>query len=161
MGLLFTRKTKKEKVIDKIYNSFYVKENIIENFRINERDFDCIVISSYGLFIFRILTSKYEIKKNGDNFFTLNEKDEEVYLGNPFLELEKDKEIISKLINKEDLPFYLEVIIGKNKNFKVNEEFGIGQFRQKLDKCRKCVENYVVDDVFKFIKNVSCHIIIK
>lgn len=159
MGLLFSKRTRKQKVIDKIYNSFYVKENIIENFKIGENLFDCVVICSYGLFIFRILANKNEIFRRENNFYTSDDRDLEIDLGNPFIKLENDKKILLDLIKERKLPIYLELLIGKNKNIQLVEEYGIRSFRTKINKYQKCVENIEIDELFKFIKCNSCHII--
>ena len=47
--------TRKEKISNKLYNSLFVKEYILENLKIEEHNIDALIISNVGIFVFKIL----------------------------------------------------------------------------------------------------------
>ena len=64
--------TRKEKIANKLYNSLFVKEYILENLKIEEHNIDALIISNVGIFVFKIL----EYEEN--NIDKINEFKKEV-----------------------------------------------------------------------------------
>ena len=130
--------TRKEKIANKLYNSLFVKEYILENLKIEEHNIDALIISNVGIFVFKIL----EYEEN--NIDKINEFKKEVVNHSDF---------ISSLINYKYkvTPF----VIGDKLNKNNKEVTSIEDFRDFVNNLKKIIPNNEVESIRKTILSLN------
>ena len=130
--------TRKEKIANKLYNSLFVKEYILENLKIEEHNIDALIISNVGIFVFKIL----EYEEN--NIDKINEFKKEV---------ENHSDFISSLINYKYkvTPF----VIGDKLNKNNKEVTSIEDFRDFVNNLKKIIPNNEVESIRKTILSLN------
>lgn len=130
--------TRKEKIANKLYNSLFVKEYILENLKIEEHNIDALIISSVGIFVFKIL----EYEEN--NIDKINEFKKEV--GN-------HSDFISSLINYKYkvTPF----VIGDKLNKNNKEITSIEDFKDFVNNLKKIIPNNEIESIRKTILSLN------
>ena len=130
--------TKKEKIANKLYNSLFVKEYILENLKIEEHNIDALIISNVGIFVFKIL----EYEEN--NIDKINEFKKEV--GN-------HGDFISSLINYKYkvTPF----VIGDKLNKNNKEVTSIEDFKDFVNNLKKIIPNNEIESIRKTILSLN------
>ena len=130
--------TRKEKIANKLYNSLFVKEYILENLKIEEHNIDALIISNVGLFVFKIL----EYEEN--NIDKINEFKKEV--GNHC-------DFISSLINYKYkvTPF----VIGDKLNKNNKEITSIEDFKDFVNNQKKIIPNNEIESIRKTILSLN------
>lgn len=130
--------TRKEKIANKLYNSLFVKEYILENLKIEEHNIDALIISNVGIFVFKIL----EYEEN--NIDKINEFKKEV--GN-------HGDFISSLINYKYkvTPF----VIGDKLNKNNKEVTSIEDFKDFVNNLKKIIPNNEIESIRKTILSLN------
>ena len=130
--------TRKEKIANKLYNSLFVKEYILENLKIEEHNIDALIISNVGIFVFKIL----EYEEN--NIDKINEFKKEV--GNHC-------DFISSLINYKYkvTPF----VIGDKLNKNNKEITSIEDFKDFVNNQKKIIPNNEIESIRKTILSLN------
>lgn len=130
--------TRKEKIANKLYNSLFVKEYILENLKIEEHNIDALIISNVGIFVFKIL----EYEEN--NIDKINEFKKEV--GN-------HSDFISSLINYKYkvTPF----VIGDKLNKNNKEVTSIEDFKDFVNNQKKIIPNNEIESIRKTILSLN------
>lgn len=130
--------TRKEKIANKLYNSLFVKEYILENLKIEEHNIDALIISNVGIFVFKIL----EYEEN--NIDKINEFKKEV--GN-------HSDLISSLINYKYkvTPF----VIGDKLNKNNKEVTSIEDFKDFVNNLKKIIPNNEIESIRKTILSLN------
>ena len=130
--------TRKEKIANKLYNSLFVKEYILENLKIEEHNIDALIISNVGIFVFKIL----EYEEN--NIDKINEFKKEV--GN-------HGDFISSLINYKYkvTPF----VIGDKLNKNNKEITSIEDFKDFVNNLKKIIPNNEIESIRKTILSLN------
>ena len=130
--------TRNEKIANKLYNSLFVKEYILENLKIEEHNIDALIISNVGLFVFKIL----EYEEN--NIDKINEFNKEV--GN-------HSDFISSLINYKYkvTPF----VIGDKLNKNNKEITSIEDFKDFVNNLKKIIPNNEIESIRKTILSLN------
>lgn len=130
--------TRKEKIANKLYNSLFVKEYILENLKIEEHNIDALIISNVGIFVFKIL----EYEEN--NIDKINEFKKEV--GN-------NSDFISSLINYKYkvTPF----VIGDKLNKNNKEVTSIEDFKDFVNNQKKIIPNNEIESIRKTILSLN------
>lgn len=130
--------TRKEKIANKLYNSLFVKEYILENLKIEEHNIDALIISNVGIFVFKIL----EYEEN--NIDKINEFKKEV--GNHC-------DFISSLINYKYkvTPF----VIGDKLNKNNKEITSIEDFKDFVNNLKKIIPNNEIESIRKTILSLN------
>ena len=130
--------TRKEKIANKLYNSLFVKEYILENLKIEEHNIDALIISNVGIFVFKIL----EYEEN--NIDKINEFKKEV--GN-------HGDFISSLINYKYkvTPF----VIGDKSNKNNKEVTSIEDFKDFVNNLKKIIPNNEIESIRKTILSLN------
>lgn len=130
--------TRKEKIANKLYNSLFVKEYILENLKIEEHNIDTLIISNVGIFVFKIL----EYEEN--NIDKINEFKKEV--GN-------HSDFISSLINYKYkvTPF----VIGDKLNKNNKEITSIEDFKDFVNNLKKIIPNNEIESIRKTILSLN------
>lgn len=130
--------TRKEKIANKLYNSLFVKEYILENLKIEEHNIDALIISNVGIFVFKIL----EYEEN--NIDKINEFKKEV--GNY-------SDFISSLINYKYkvTPF----VIGDKLNKNNKEITSIEDFKDFVNNLKKIIPNNEIESIRKTILSLN------
>lgn len=130
--------TRKEKIANKLYNSLFVKEYILENLKIEEHNIDALIISNVGIFVFKIL----EYEEN--NIDKINEFKKEV--GN-------HSDFISSLINYKYkvTPF----VIGDKANKNNKEITSIEDFKDFVNNLKKIIPNNEIESIRKTILSLN------
>ncbi|MCI7527534.1 MAG: hypothetical protein MSA65_04445 [Mollicutes bacterium] len=130
--------TRKEKIANKLYNSLFVKEYILENLKIEEHNIDALIISNVGIFVFKIL----EYEEN--NIDKINEFKKEV--GNHC-------DFISSLINYKYkvTPF----VIGDKLNKNNKEVTSIEDFKDFVNNLKKIIPNNEIESIRKTILSLN------
>lgn len=155
MGLIFT-KDKKEKIINKIYNSFYEKENLITKIKFNDLECDAIIVTKKGIFIFEIITNSYSLDK-----YQLNDElwiiDENTSIKNPLIKLNLIKEKILEILNEYSLDnnIYLCPIFNKLDNDSEEIIFNLKGFKRYIEKIKNVFNNDEINFYTSLIKNKS------
>ena len=126
--------TRKEKIANKLYNSLFVKEYILENLKIEEHNIDALIISNVGIFVFKIL----EYEEN--NIDKINEFKKEV---------ENHSDFISSLTNYKYkvTPF----VIGDKLNKNNKEVTSIEDFKDFVNNLKKIIPNNEIESIRKTI----------
>lgn len=130
--------TRKEKIANKLYNSLFVKEYILENLKIEEHNIDALIISNVGIFVFKIL----EYEEN--NIDKINEFKKEV--GN-------HSDFIFSLINYKYkvTPF----VIGDKLNKNNKEVTSIEDFKDFVNNLKKIIPNNEIESIRKTILSLN------
>ena len=130
--------TRKEKIANKLYNSLFVKEYILENLKIEEHNIDALIISNVGIFVFKIL----EYEEN--NIDKINEFKKEV--GN-------HSDFISRLTNYKYkvTPF----VIGDKLNKNNKEITSIEDFKDFVNNQKKIIPNNEIESIRKTILSLN------
>lgn len=130
--------TRKEKIANKLYNSLFVKEYILENLKIEEHNIDALIISNVGIFVFKIL----EYEEN--NIDKINEFKKEVVNHSDF---------ISSLINYKYkvTPF----VIGDKLNKNNKEVTSIEDFKDFVNNLKKIIPNNEIESIRKTILSLN------
>lgn len=130
--------TRKEKIANKLYNSLFVKEYILENLKIEEYNIDALIISNVGIFVFKIL----EYEEN--NIDKINEFKKEVVNHSDF---------ISSLINYKYkvTPF----VIGDKLNKNNKEVTSIEDFKDFVNNLKKIIPNNEIESIRKTILSLN------
>ena len=130
--------TRKEKIANKLYNSLFVKEYILENLKIEEHNIDALIISNVGIFVFKIL----EYEEN--NIDKINEFKKEV---------ENHSDFISSLINYKYkvTPF----VIGDKLNKNNKEVTFIEDFKDFVNNLKKIIPNNEIESIRKTILSLN------
>ena len=130
--------TRKEKIANKLYNSLFVKEYILENLKIEEHNIDALIISNVGIFVFKIL----EYEEN--NIDKINEFKKVV--GN-------HSDFISSLINYKYkvTPF----VIGDKLNKNNKEITSIEDFKDFVNNLKKIIPNNEIESIRKTILSLN------
>ncbi|MDD6468761.1 MAG: hypothetical protein PUF99_02470 [Bacilli bacterium] len=130
--------TRKEKIANKLYNSLFVKEYILENLKIEEHNIDALIISNVGIFVFKIL----EYEEN--NIDKINAFKKEV--GN-------HSDFISSLINYKYkvTPF----VIGDKLNKNNKEITSIEDFKDFVNNLKKIIPNNEIESIRKTILSLN------
>ena len=130
--------TRKEKIANKLYNSLFVKEYILENLKIEEHNIDALIISNVGIFVFKIL----EYEEN--NIDKINEFKKEV---------ENHSDFISSLINYKYkvTPF----VIGDKLNKNNKEITTIEDFKDFVNNLKKIIPNNEIESIRKTILSLN------
>ena len=130
--------TRKEKIANKLYNSLFVKEYILENLKIEEHNIDALIISNVGIFVFKIL----EYEEN--NIDKINEFKKEV--GN-------HSDFICSLINYKYkvTPF----VIGDKLNKNNKEITSIEDFKDFVNNLKKIIPNNEIESIRKTILSLN------
>ena len=130
--------TRKEKIVNKLYNSLFVKEYILENLKIEEHNIDALIISNVGIFVFKIL----EYEEN--NIDKINEFKKEV---------ENHSDFISSLINYKYkvTPF----VIGDKLNKNNKEVTSIEDFKDFVNNLKKIIPNNEIESIRKTILSLN------
>ena len=130
--------TRKEKIANKLYNSLFVKEYILENLKIEEHNIDALIISNVGIFVFKIL----EYEEN--NIDKINEFKKEV---------ENHSDFISSLTNYKYkvTPF----VIGDKLNKNNKEVTSIEDFKDFVNNLKKIIPNNEVESIRKTILSLN------
>ena len=130
--------TRKEKIANKLYNSLFVKEYILENLKIEEHNIDALIISNVGIFVFKIL----EYEEN--NIDKINEFKKEV--GN-------HSDFISSLTNYKykATPF----VIGDKLNKNNKEITSIEDFIDFVNNLKKIIPNNEIESIRKTILSLN------
>lgn len=155
MGLIFT-KDKKEKIINKIYNSFYEKENLITKIKFDDLECDAIIVTKKGIFIFEIITNSYSLDK-----YQLNDElwiiDEKKSIKNPLIKLNLIKEKILEILNEYSLDnnIYLCPIFNKLDNDSEEIIFNLKGFKRYIEKINNVFNNDEINFYTSLIKNKS------
>ena len=130
--------TKKEKIANKLYNSLFVKEYILENLKIEEHNIDALIISNVGIFVFKIL----EYEEN--NIDKINEFKKEV--GN-------HRDFISSLINYKYK--VTSFVIGDKLNKNNKEITSIEDFKDFVNNLKKIIPNNEIESIRKTILSLN------
>lgn len=150
MGIFF-KKDKKEKLIDKLYNSFYEKENLIVNYKYLNDVVDAIIVTKKGIFLFLIYVNDIGITK-----FSLKKDiwviDNEISIENPIKLLEKIKTHILSILHDDKLPIFLCPIFNKLDNNYETDIFTIKDFRKFIDDIPLILESDEINEYTKIIK---------
>ena len=155
MGLIFT-KDKKEKIINKIYNSFYEKENLIIKIKFDDLECDAIIVTKKGIFIFEIITNSYPLDK-----YQLNDElwiiDENTSIKNPLIKLNLIKEKILEILKEYSLDnnIYLCPIFNKLDNDSEEIIFNLKGFKRYIEKINNVFNNDEINFYTSLIKNKS------
>lgn len=155
MGLIFT-KDKKEKIINKIYNSFYEKENLITKIKFDDLECDAIIVTKKGIFIFEIITNSYSLDK-----YQLNDElwiiDEKTSIKNPLIKLNLIKEKILEILKEYSLDnnIYLCPIFNKLDNDSEEIIFNLKGFKRYIEKINNVFNNDEINFYTSLIKNKS------
>ncbi len=153
MGIIFT-KSKKEKVIIKLYNSFYEKENLIHDYKFNNDVADAIIVTKKGIFLFKIFLNKSELTK-----FSLKDPlwvvDSNLSIENPIKILNSIKDHILEILNESSLPVFVCPIFNKLDNDSEDLIFNIKGFRNYIDKLPQILNNDDINEFTKIIKEDS------
>ncbi len=153
MGIIFT-KSKKEKMIIKLYNSFYEKENLIHDYKYKDDLTDAIIVTKKGIFLFKIFLNKENLSK-----FNLKESlwvvDNIVSIENPIKTLNEVKNHIFDLLNDSTLPIFVCPIFNKLDNDSEDLIFNIKGFRNFIDKLPQILNNDDINEFTKIIKEDS------
>ena len=130
--------TRKEKIANKLYNSLFVKEYILENLKIEEHNIDALIISNVGIFVFKIL----EYEEN--NIDKINEFKKEVVNHSDF---------VSSLINYKYkvTPF----VIGDKLNKNNKEITSIEDFKDFVNNLEKIIPNNEIESIRKTILSLN------
>ena len=130
--------TRKEKIANKLYNSLFVKEYILENLKIEEHNIDALIISNVGIFVFKIL----EYEEN--NIDKINEFKKEVVNHSDF---------VSSLINYKYkvTPF----VIGDKLNKNNKEITSIEDFKDFVNNLKKIIPNNEIESIRKTILSLN------
>ena len=130
--------TRKEKIANKLYNSLFVKEYILENLKIEEHNIDALIISNVGIIVFKIL----EYEEN--NIDKINEFKKEV--GN-------HSDFISSLTNYKYkvTPF----VIGDKLNKNNKEITSIEDFKDFINNQKKIIPNNEIESIRKTILSLN------
>ena len=130
--------TRKEKIANKLYNSLFVKEYILENLKIEEHNIDALIISNVGIFVFKIL----EYEEN--NIDKINEFKKEVV---------NQSDFISSLINYKYkvTPF----VIGDKLNKNNKEVTSIDDFKDFVNNLEKIIPNNEIESIRKTILSLN------
>ena len=130
--------TRKEKIANKLYNSLFVKEYILENLKIEEHNIDALIISNVGIFVFKIL----EYEEN--NIDKINEFKKEVVNHSDF---------VSSLINYKYkvTPF----VIGDKLNKNNKEVTSIEDFKDFVNNLEKIIPNNEIESIRKTILSLN------
>lgn len=130
--------TRKEKIANKLYNSLFVKEYILENLKIEEHNIDALIISNVGIFVFKIL----EYEEN--NIDKINEFKKEG---------ENHSDFISSLINYKYkvTPF----VIGDKLNKNNKEITSIEDFKDFVNNLKKIIPNNEIESIRKTILSLN------
>lgn len=130
--------TRKEKIANKLYNSLFVKEYILENLKIEEHNIDALIISNVGIFVFKIL----EYEEN--NIDKINEFKKEV---------ENHSDFISSLTNYKYkvTPF----VIGDKLNKNNKEVTSIEDFKDFVNNLKKIIPNNEIESIRKTILSLN------
>ena len=151
MGIIFT-KSKKEKLIIKLYNSFYEKENLIHDYKYNNDIVDAIIVTKKGIFLFKIF-----LNKDGLSKFNLREPlwmvDEVISIENPIKVLNDVKTHILDILNDTSLPIFICPIFNKLDNDSEDLIFNIKGFRNFIDKLPQILNNDEINEFSKIIKD--------
>ena len=130
--------TRKEKIANKLYNSLFVKEYILENLKIEEHNIDALIISNVGIFVFKIL----EYEEN--NIDKINEFKKEV--GNHC-------DFISSLINYKYK--VTSFVIGDKLNKNNKEITSIEDFKDFVNNLKKIIPNNEIESIRKTILSLN------
>ena len=130
--------TRKEKIANKLYNSLFVKEYILENLKIEEHNIDALIISNVGIFVFKIL----EYEEN--NIDKINEFKKEV--GNHC-------DFISSLINYKYK--VTSFVIGDKLNKNNKEVTSIEDFKEFVNNLKKIIPNNEIESIRKTILSLN------
>ena len=130
--------TRKEKIANKLYNSLFVKEYILENLKIEEHNIDALIISNVGIFVFKIL----EYEEN--NIDKINEFKKEV--GN-------HSDFISSLINYKYK--VTSFVIGDKLNKNNKEVTSIEDFKDFVNNQKKIIPNNEIESIRKTILSLN------
>lgn len=130
--------SKKEKIANKLYNSLFVKEYILENIKIKDNIIDAITISNIGIFVFKIL----DYEEN---------------------DLEKIAEFKKELGNNSDfissiLEYKYNVVpflVGDKLNKNNKEVISIFEFRDYINKLNKVISNEDVENIRRIILSLN------
>lgn len=151
MGIIFT-KSKKEKLIIKLYNSFYEKENLIHDYKYNNDIVDAIIVTKKGIFLFKIF-----LNKDGLSKFNLREPlwmvDGVVSIENPIKVLNEVKTHILDILNDTSLPIFICPIFNKLDNDSEDLIFNIKGFRNFIDKLPQILNIDEINEFSKIIKD--------
>lgn len=130
--------TRKEKIANKLYNSLFVKEYILENLKIEEHNIDALIISNVGIFVFKIL----EYEEN--NIDKINEFKKEVVNHGDF---------ISSLINYKFK--VTSFVIGDKANKNNKEITSIEDFKDFVNNQKKIIPNNEIESIRKTILSLN------
>lgn len=154
MGILFYKKTYKEKIIIKIWNSFFEKENLIENIKIDNKNIDLILVATSGIYLFKIFENKGKISGNNYNLKWKEEKNngEIIEFLNPINELKEMEKIINKKLNSS---YEMNLIPLFNESKSINESsFNIKKLKNFIE-FKKHIFNVIeVNEITNKIKSI-------
>ena len=150
MGVIFT-KSKKEKVIIKLYNSFYEKENLIHDYKFNNDVADAIIVTKKGIFLFKIFLNESELTK-----FSLKDSlwvvDQNLSIENPIKILNSIKYHILELLNDSSLPVFVCPVFKKLDSDSEDLIFTVKGFRNFIEKLPQILNNDEINEFTKIIK---------
>lgn len=154
MGILFYKKTYKEKIIIKIWNSFFEKENLIENIKIDNKNIDLILVATSGIYLFKIYENKGKICGNNNDLKWKEEKNngEIIEFLNPINELKEMEKIINKKLNSS---YEMNLIPLFNESKSINESsFNIKKLKNFIE-FKKHIFNVIeVNEITNKIKSI-------
>ncbi len=155
MGIIFTR-DKKEKLINKLYNSFYEKENLLTNIKIDDLTCDSIIVTKKGIFLFKIFINNEELSKFSlkDDLWTI---DHNISIENPVKELGIFKDKLINVLNDPSLSKFIYICPIFNKLDRDYEEiiFTLKGFKKYIDKLEFIFNNEEINHYTELIKNIS------
>lgn len=156
MGFIFN-KSKKDKVVIKLWNSFWEKEKLIENYVFDNEKADAIIVTRTGIYLFKIFTEKGELTKYGlkDKYWIFNGKEQSTII-NPIISLQKIENHLRNVFHDSNVPIFICNIFSESK-FTLNEYiYNVSSFRDSLLNNKKCLSNEDVNAYYDMIiKNNS------
>lgn len=154
MSILFYKKTYKEKIIIKIWNSFFEKENLIENKSINNKNIDLILVATSGIYLFKIFQNKGNVIGNINDEIWKEEKNngEVISFQNPINELEEIEKLINEKLNSS-LKMNLIPIFNESKNIP-ECAFNIKKLKNFVDNKKHILSVEEVNKITEDIKSI-------
>lgn len=159
------KKNYKDKISIKLWNSFFDKENVIYEYKINDYHVDLIIVTSTGIYLFLIYSIKGIIKgkKEDDMWIEVTNvdqgnnvvKEEVSSFLNPFINLNGVKKELEKILDKDFIPIYIYPIFDNLKLDKqeIEEEIHtLHTFKESIKGRKKILTNEEINEYTKLIK---------
>lgn len=159
------KKNYKEKISIKLWNSFFDKENVIYEYKINDYHVDLIIVTSTGIYLFLIYSIKEIIKgkKEDDMWIEVTNidqgnnvvKEEVSSFLNPFINLNVVKKELEKILDKDFIPIYIYPIFDNLKLDKQEIEgeiYTLHTFKESIKGRKKVLTNEEINEYTKLIK---------